>query len=198
MKIELLSHTPDPEKVIEIAGRNCYQSKVGDNTIIQRWIKVEHFSLLEHASATFRLSGVSRSLMAQITRHRIGASFAIKSQRYVNENDFDYATPTKIINNEQQKEVFESTMLLINIAYKRLIELGAKKEDARAVLPNATATEIVTTMNFRELRSFFKLRISKHAQKEIRDVAIEMLFQVVKIAPNVFQDVVDNYIKEDF
>jgi len=197
MKIELLSHTPDPENVIEIAGRTCYKSEIGNPSIIRNWIKAGHESVIEHASATFRFSGVSRSMTHQLVRHRL-ASYSQQSQRYVNEDNFDYVIPEEILGNENALYLFIDTMEHINESYKTLRELGIKKEDARYVLPNATATEIVTTMNFRELRSFFKLRISKRAQKEIRDVAIEMLLEVVKIAPNVFQDIVENYEKEEF
>jgi len=191
MKVEIISHTPNPEMIIEIAGRTCYQSQAGNPAIIKNWIKAGHESVIEHASITFRLSGVTRAMTHQLVRHRL-ASYSQKSQRYVDENNFNYVMPIEIKRNEKAYKIFKNLMNDINTAYKKLRELDIKKEDARSVLPNATTTEIITTMNFRELRNFFNLRTSKHAQKEIRSVAIEMLFEAVKIAPNVFQDIVDN------
>lgn len=188
MKIELLSITPDAEKLIEEAGRTCYQSTPGDPTIIQRWIKAGHESMTEHACVTFRVSEVSRALTHQLVRHRIGFSYSQQSQRYVNEDGFGYVIPPSIAENPAAVEQFINLMDKIQTYYALLREQGIKKEDARFVLPNACHTEIVVTMNFRAARNFFKLRLDKHAQWEIRQMAGYMLSILKQYAPNVFYD----------
>ena len=186
-KVELLAITPNCEDVIELSGRECYQSEVRDKKIIQNWIKSGHESVIEHVSATFRISGVSRSESHQHVRHRI-ASYSQKSQRYVKEDDFDYIIPPSIEQNGNAKDLFVDIMNVINDAYNDLVKLGIKKEDARFVLPNACATSFVCTFNFRSLRNFLKLRTDEHAQWEIRQVANKMLEYVKPLAPNVFFD----------
>ena len=194
MNIELLSVTNNPDKLIEEAGRTCYLStdkitESSSDNFIQRAIKRGHESIVEHASATFRISGVSRALTHQLVRHRL-ASYSQQSQRYVNEEDFDYVIPCSITENKNPEviDVFTLAMAYSHLAYKRLRELGVPREDARFILPTATATEIVVTMNFRELRSFLKLRMSESAQWEIRKLAHSILDVMIQIAPNVFQD----------
>lgn len=187
MKIELLAITPDAEKLIEEAGRTCYQSKVGDPTIIQRWIKSGHESMIEHASATFRVSEISRALTHQLVRHRI-ASYSQQSQRYVSEDQFGFIIPDEIIKTGVSQE-YLGFMADVQEFYNFLISKGVKKEDARFVLPNACHTEIVFTMNFRALRNFFNLRLDKHAQWEIREMAKEMLTILKSYAPNCFYDI---------
>lgn len=186
MKIELLAITPDAEKLIEEAGRTCYQSKIGDPTIIQRWIKSGHESMIEHASATFRVSEISRALTHQLVRHRI-ASYSQQSQRYVSEDQFGFIIPDEIIKTGVSQE-YLGFMADVQEFYNFLISKGVKKEDARFVLPNACHTEIVFTMNFRALRNFFNLRLDKHAQWEIREMAKEMLTILKNYAPNCFYD----------
>ena len=188
MKVELLSITPECEKLIETAGRTCYQSKVGNPSIIKSWIKSGHESVIEHASATFRISEVSRAMTHQLVRHRL-ASFSQQSQRYIEENGFSYVIPDSMLDNIDIYDTFEDTMNYIQESYNRLRELGIKKEDARAVLPNATHTEIIMTINFRSLRNFLKLRGDQHAQKEIRMLAKNILEIVMQHAPNVFGDI---------
>ncbi len=188
LKLELLSITPDAEKLIEKAGRCCYKSEVGNPSIIKAWIKSGHESVIEHATATFRINGVSRALTHQLVRHRL-ASYSQQSQRYVDENDFDYVIPEEIKKNEDALKIFERTMKSLELTYRTFLNLGIKKEDARAILPNATSTEIVMSMNFRELRSFLILRTEKHAQQEIRNLANEILKIMKKQASNCFGDI---------
>mgnify|MGYP003608306729 CR=1 FL=1 len=188
MKVELLSITPECEKLIEIAGRECYQSIVGNPKIIQNWIKSGHESVIEHACATFKISDVSRAESHQHVRHRI-ASYSQKSQRWVMEDYFNFITPKSIKNNPDALELYTSLMDTIRDTYHKLIKLGIKKEDARFTLPNACATSFVCTMNFRSMRNFFKLRLDSHAQWEILEVANEMLKLVKPLAPNVFFDI---------
>ncbi len=191
-KVELLSITPEAEKVIEIAGRTSYQShdkitKESSKKFIQNIIRMGHLSVLEHASATFRISGVSRSLTHQLVRHRL-ASFTQQSQRYVDEANFNIIIPPSIKENQDALQIYNKFMETARDTYLKLREMNILKEDARYVLPNATATEIVLTANFRELRHIFKLRCDIHAQWEIRLVAIDMLKQLKEKVPAVFGD----------
>lgn len=190
MKIELLSITPNPEALIEQATRTCYDSECNPDTrssFLKGVMKRGHESVIEHASVTFRLKGVSRALTHQLVRHRL-ASYSQVSQRYVKFKNFKYVTPPEIEGNKQAKKKFKETMSVIKVAYENLVHMGVKAEDARFVLPNACETEIVVTMNFRALRNFFKLRLDSHAQWEIQEVAKKMLEEVYKHAPSIFED----------
>lgn len=190
MKVKLIAITPNPEEVIEQAGRTCYKSKIGDPTIIQRWIKSGHNSVIEHALVTFRISQVSRSFTHQLVRHRIG-SYSQQSQRYCDASNFDYIVPDSILNSSDGSalELYDSFMDNVRSMYTLFLSKGIKKEDARQILPNATHTEIVASYNFSSLRNLFKLRLDKHAQEEFRQVANRMLAIVKPIAPNVFFDI---------
>jgi len=188
MIVELISVTQDAERIIEEAGRTCYQSPPGNPKIIQAWIKAGHESMIEHASATFRVSEVSRALTHQLVRHRL-ASYSQQSQRYVNEQQFGYVTPDSIKNSDEHiQRMYTAAMVYLQTTYDLLRAADIPKEDARFVLPNACHTEIVITMNFREYRHFFKLRTDKHAQWEIRKMAGIMLQALKESAPNVFFD----------
>lgn len=192
MEVKLFAITPDPEKVIEKAGRTCYGSdlkiKTGsEKDFIPKIIKNGHHSVLEHASATFRITEVSRSFTHQVVRHR-KASFSQRSQRYVNEKSFTFVEPKSIREKTVAHRLFEEFMAKAKDAYCKLQELGIKNEDARFVLPNAVQSEIVISANFRELRHIFCVRCDRHAQWEIRNVALQMLRIMKKEAPSVFED----------
>ena len=193
MKVELLGITKNAEELIEEAGRTCYKSTPGKKEIIQKWIKMGHESMLEHASATFRISGISRACSHQLVRHRI-ASYSQQSQRYVKENKFEGIIPNSIMDNKKAFELYKNIMELFGETYNKLIEMGVKPEDARMLLPNACCTEIVVTMNFRAYRNFFKLRLDEHAQWEIREMAEKMIQILYNKAPYVFEDIVFNYV----
>lgn len=190
MTIQLISYTPDPEHVVANAARICYNSNSTDDAkLIRLLINRGHLSPLEHVSFTFELDGVSRALLAQITRHRI-ASFSVQSQRYVRQDGFDYVIPPAIEElGAKQVERFRTQMKEMDAWYRQwLDELGPEgKEDARFVLPNAAATHMIVTMNARELLHFFELRCCNRAQWEIREVAWEMLRLCRLIAPNIFK-----------
>lgn len=201
MKVELLYITPEPEKIIEKAGRVAHQSfnkETPDSHIkfIRMLIKLGHTSVLEHAVASFKISGVSRSLTHQLVRHRI-ASYTQKSQRYVDESTFEYVTPDKIKENEAAFDIYNNFMNYCKETYKKLKEIGIPKEDARFVLPNATKTEIVLTANLREFRHMISLRGSKEAQWEIRRMFIEILKILKEYAPTVFEDFIieNDYVR---
>jgi len=190
--VELISITPNAEKVIEQAGRTSYQSfdRITENSaqnFIQMLIKRGHLSVLEHAYATFRLKNVSRALTHQLVRHRL-ASYTQKSQRYVDESNFEFIIPPSIKKNDDALKIYSEFMKKVKKVYKELRKKDILKEDARYVLPNATVTEIVITANMREYRHIFKLRCSSHAQWEIREVAIKMLKILKEKVPSIFAD----------
>ncbi len=191
MKVTLLAITPAPEDIIAKSARVCYASEPktdGANSKLLRNLRDwGHMSTFEHASATFMIEGVSRALTHQLVRHRI-ASFSQQSQRYVNEAGFEYVTPPTVLEKKEVKAIFDEAVESARKSYQKLIESGVPKEDARFLLPNACATKIVCTMNFRELRHFIKLRSGKGAQWEIKNLACEMLAILKKKAPDAFDD----------
>lgn len=199
MQVELLYHTPDPERAIATAARLCYApvgaSELMENmsderirSVLTTIMSSGHFSTLEHASYTFAIDGVSRALTHQLVRHRL-ASFNQQSQRYVKYQDgIDYVEPSSIASNEEAHAIFAEAMMTATEAYKALMDLDIPAEDARFVLPNATETKIVTTMNCRELLHFFEMRCCNRAQWEIRELALAMLELVKPTAPFIFAD----------
>lgn len=195
MDVELIAITcylrgdGTPEELLEHAGRVCYRSKNrGDpRKFLQAHIREGHESIIEHAAATFEISGISRACSHQLVRHRI-ASYSQESQRYVDMSNPEWVLPPTIMENPKAQAIWDGFADEAKAAYQALQELGVHKEDARFVLPNATATRIVVTMNFRELRAVFRLRISSGAQWEIRSVCVRMLELVYPLASGVFGD----------
>ena len=187
--VELLAITPDPEKVIESAGRLCWDTMDKTGTVpdrIQRWLEIGHESMIEHASATFFIRG-SRAMTHELVRHRI-ASYSQRSQRYVREKEVSYVDPPELEQSEVAKTVYHDAMDAAWEAYGKLLAAGMKPEIARYVLPNACYTQIICTWNFRELRHLIKLRTSPRALPEIRAVASRLL-DIMKVqAPQVFED----------
>ena len=194
MKVTILSNTQEPERIIEVAARTCYASAQNEHKrkgFIEGIVKRGHESVLEHASITYMLNGVSRALTHQLVRHRI-ASYSQKSQRYVKESQFDYIVPPSL-KGRGMDLFFCQAAKEIQGLYNTMVSHGVAAEDARYILPNACTTDIVVTMNFRELRHFFKLRCDKHAQWEIRDVALEMLQLAFNISPTIFKDLYNKF-----
>ena len=194
MKVRLIAVTPDSERVIEDAGRTCYQScaKGGPEcrrAFIEKVIRNGHHSVLEHAYATFRVTGVSRSFSHQLVRHRLCA-FSQQSQRRVSGADVSFVEPPAIAQCPEAHRLFRTAMAAARAVYRELRGLGIVNEDARFVLPNATQTEIVMSANFRELRHIFSVRCDGKAQWEIRAVALQMLSILRQVAPSVFADFV--------
>lgn len=220
MNVILLEHTPDPEKLAATAAKLCYSSsdigslrdglsydKISD--YIDMLVSIGHESVMEHVSFTFGIEGISRACSHQLVRHRL-ASYSQKSQRYVNENGFDFITPPAIEACPQANEEFRKAVDSIQKSYEKIaatlteihkaefVEQGldeksavskAKKlanEDARFILPNACETKIVVTMNVRSLFNFFRHRCCNRAQWEIRAVANEMLRLCLEAAPHIF------------
>ncbi len=221
MKVELLAHTPQPVVTVASAAKLCY-SPASIETIrdgltdekasdfVQMLAEIGHESPIEHAVFTFGIEGVSRALLAQITRHRI-ASFSVQSQRYVREAQFEYVLPPEIEKDEQAKAIYIESMERAQADYDRLTEslsarhkaeliaagVDEKKatrdaekraiEDARFVLPNACTTKMIVTMNARSLYNFFSHRCCNRAQWEIRELATEMLRLCRNAAPELFK-----------
>lgn len=148
-----------------------------------------HDSVLEHVSFTFRVEGISRVTLAQLTRHRI-ASFSVESQRYVNQLDTGVVMPPSISECEDEKAVtlFKSVDEASKLAYDYLVSMGIPQEDARYILPEGMKTNLILTMNVRELRHFFNLRCCNRAQWEIRTLADCMLMICTSVAPELFRD----------
>ena len=220
LKVSLIAHTPDPERVVAAAAKLCYSNAEIDTLMagltpeksrdfVRMLASMGHESPTEHVNFTFAIEGVSRSLLAQITRHRI-ASYSVQSQRYVRLDEFEYVTPPQIAADPEALDAFRQAMdqqgeeyrriaaLLKDGHIRRLMQRGmseqeaARKaeklaiEDARFVLPNACDTKMIVTMNARSLHNFFKHRCCARAQWEIRTLAEEMLRLVYPIAPALF------------
>ena len=156
-------------------------------------IETGHSSVLEHAVFTFGIEGVSRVLLAEISRHRI-ASFSVRSQRYCSEDRYDFVIPKSItkISEEQGEESeaegeFYAEAANSVGAYKDLLTMGIPKEDARYLLPGAMPTRMIVTMNARELLHFFALRSCQRALPEMRQLANRMIRLVKPVAPTLFK-----------
>ena len=198
MKVELIEHTPHPEMLVAAAAKLCYSKEVDIKSLlggitpqkmksfISKLESMHHESPMEHISFTFAIEGVSRALLAQITRHRV-ASFSVRSQRYCSEKDFGYIIPESIRKHENHCVRYKALMAQIGNFYNKLVELGVPKEDARMVLPNACETRMVVTMNARELFHFASLRCCSRAQWEVRALANEMVRLVKEVAPTLFK-----------
>ena len=192
MKVELISYSNLGEKVCGIASKTCVSENipdVNDNVMksLRSAISSGHEAVLEHWSATFAVSGVSRALTHQLVRHRL-CSFSQQSQRYVDMDGFDYVVPESILNHPDSLEQFKWGMKAIQKVYKTLLAYGIDMEDARYILPNACTTNIIVSMNARQLRHFFALRCCNRAQKEIRELADKMLELVKEVAPTIFEN----------
>ena len=189
VEVKLLAVTPDAERLIEKAGRLCWDTQDKTGTVpdrIKSWIDVGHESMIEHACATFYIRA-SRVLTHELVRHRL-ASYSQRSQRYVKEMKPRYIEPPAIKHNESAHKQFEDAMRTCWQHYDDLLASGITPEIARYVLPNACETQIICTWNFREIRHIIKLRTSKRALPEFRAIAEEMRRIMQEIAPHVFQD----------
>ena len=196
MHVELLYHTPDPERAVATAARLCY-APVGASELMETLsdekiahvldtvISSGHLSTLEHASYTFAIEGVSRAMTHQLVRHRL-ASYNQQSQRYVTFSDEpEFVCPQSVVDAGAQ-QLFDDAVQAAFEAYRALVDAGVPAEDARYLLPNACESKIVVTMNIRELLHFFSLRCCNRAQWEIRAVACKMLELARPTAPRIF------------
>jgi len=202
-----------PSEIVAKEGGKYFGSKASDggvgtdaDRLFRMIVRSGHTSTLEHISFTFAIEGVSRALLAQLTRHRVGFSFSVQSQRYVRmgsgdrSGGFDFVMPDTVKNNEKEtpfynvaesrvtdhsaEEIFETAMISAQEYYDALRSAGVAAEDARAVLPQAAATNLVMTANLRSLLEFYsKRKPGKGAQKEIADLAEALRQEVVNVEP---------------
>ena len=220
MKVKLLSITENPIDLIYEGYRICYAKNL-DSIDLKRIKTTEdkinwllnflsngHETPLEHVNMTFEIEGVSRSLLAQLTRHRVGFSFNVQSQRYVNANNFGSVLPKEVEKYPKAKKYAEEKIVEIFSAYNELYNMLldkyvthdglnegiAKKlanENARCLLPNACTCNLMVTCNLRALRHFLSLRLCNHAQEEIRELAHEFVELVKPYIPFVDKDVMN-------
>lgn len=214
-EVYLIAHTPNPDRLVATAAKNCYSSldlsdlilkfynlsesdkenmtyeefvkSVDTNTskFIRMLLEVGHLSPFEHPCFTFGYSGVSRSMLAQVTRHRI-CSFSVRSQRYVKHNHFDYYIPDSIRNSKYFKRY--KRFMAIAQRFYNMMENNIPNDDRRYILPEACHTQIIHTCNARELLHIFSVRCCNLASKEIRDIADKMLYLVKDVAPVMFEN----------
>lgn len=206
MKVELISYSNLGEQVCGIGARTCTSDKIPtkeDDTskALKSAISSGHESVLEHFTMTFAVSGVSRALTHQLVRHRL-ASYSQQSQRYVNMDEFEYVTPASMddrviaeydfFNNRNVyvtiREKYADIMEYLRKCYKDMVDAGIPEEDARYILPNACCTNIVITVNARELRHMAEERMCAKAQAEICQLVKEMVRQAKEVAPTIFAD----------
>jgi thymidylate synthase (FAD) len=198
MRVQLLTHTPDPEQVVAAAARLCYSdasiSQLLERApeqaprLLRKILDLGHLSVLEHANFSFGIEGISRACSHQLVRHRI-ASYSQQSQRYVSHAaPFEAVVPASITAQPALAARFAAHLAATHELYRALLEAGIPAEDARFVLPNAAATKLVMTMNARELHHFFTLRCCRRAQWEIRAMAREMLRLARHAAPLLFAE----------
>jgi len=200
MKVKLINYTKNPERIVAQSARLCYSSldikelnkNLSDESIIKiikKIMKLGHYSVLEHATFTFAIEGISRVTSHQLVRHRI-ASFSQQSQRYVKIKalGFSYIIPKSISKSDELRKTFSNTIDKIESVYNSFLEHNIAEEDARYILPQAVETKIILTANARELLHIFNLRCCSRAQWEIRELANTMLKEVKNFAPNIFEN----------
>lgn len=200
-RVKLLAHSPDALKTVNIAARRCYSPLDNDELIesvddlsgqeMERFItgimKTGHTSVVEHALFTFMIEGVSIVTLKQATRMRL-ASYSVQSERYVDlDLGFAYVMPVTIMDlGDEAMADYAAQMCTMHEWYKGWREKGIPAEDARYVLPQATETKLVLSMNIRELLLFFSLRCCERAQWEIRHMAMDMLWECQSVLPEIF------------
>lgn len=198
--------TTDADRLAEFAGRSCYRAfnkpnpKTRENAdYLANILKLQHESVLEHASATFFVENVSRALLLELERHR-HLSFSVVSQRYVNHSDAEHVIPPVFKGDADAERIINSAHYDALLTYDTLvgmaIEKGLSRKEARGaartVLPEGTETSIVLTANHRAYRYVIKLRSSPHADAEIREFAQALLVELKKISPNAYQDMMED------
>lgn len=195
MSVKLISKPQNILKTVYTACRTCYSAllpqeifEAADDTekmlkLITRVISSGHYSTIEHIQLSFAISNVSRACTHQLVRHR-HMSFSQKSQRYVKEQgEFDYIIPSDIASKPELKNKFEAHMREVANLYQEFLSAGIKAEDARSILPNATSSSLVASLNLRELIHLANLRLCTRAQFEIRMLIKKMCDEVIKEEP---------------
>ena len=186
MKVTITRITEEPILAIEEAASNCYNSEtIGDGKIMKHCIKSGHTSVTEFCDFTFHIEGISRALSHQLVRHRM-ASYAQRSQRYCNEEGFEFVTPRTISQNPEALEFYEKMMGSLTEGYHALASnFNIPNEDARMILPNACTTCIEVKMNLRALMNFMNERLCSCAQWEIRELAMKMRSAIIEKVPEL-------------
>ena len=189
MKVSLIDITNNPIEKIYKAYRICYSKDSWGNIknksdkemcdFIVPLMMEQHTSPLEHVSFSFAIEGISRACLAQLTRHRT-FKFNVQSQRYISGEFFEFVKPKlgySILKENEQKayELIDKHFNKCTELYEELRVLGIKKEDARAILPQATTCNLIVTMDLNNFRNFLRQRKCIHAQKEIRELAFTMI-----------------------
>lgn len=212
MKITLIPLETEKQLLqrVDMLGHICYAP---DYTVreldqclkfIKNIIKNRHLSVTEHAVFSFTIEDVSRSTTHQLVRHRM-MSVSQQSQRYVKYDNVKYVTPKSFSIayyednldkdvKDEIKEIYEKCLANNTDTYKKLIELGVKKEDARYVLPEATCSKISITINLRSLINLWELRLDKHAQLEIQMMAYKMAKEIERVYPNLYEILKENVL----
>lgn len=184
MQITLIDSTKDIINRIAMIAGICYDSNSKNPmALVKKLYQNGHHSVFEHITFTFKISGISRALLAQITRHRIGTAFTVRSQRYCNEDGFNYVMPDSICMNDEILASYNTFMQSVEDYYKELQVKNIPNEDARMVLPNACYTQMYFTLNLREFIHIANERLCYHAQAEIR----EMIGEMVKLVDSEIQ-----------
>ncbi len=183
---KLINWTPKADEIAMEAAALCYDASPSEK-VINFCIRSGHHSVLEHNAFTFKIQ-VARIISQMFTRHRI-ASFSQRSQRYCIEDSFAFYTPPEIKAQPEANLKWKKFQKEVQDLYNFFIEHKIEPEEARMALTNATQTVFFMTMNARELRHFFKLRLCNRAQKEIRLLAWEMLKQLREVSPLLFKDI---------
>ena len=184
MKVSIVRHTASPESLFADAAAICVGKAKGTPAGMKSAIRSGHESLLEHASFTFLVEGVSRVLLAQLTRHRM-ASYTVESQRYAGVED-GMIIPQKMHDPAVRGELVAAVFGTQNL-YDQALAAGIPSEDARYATLQGATTKVLLTMNARELKHFFALRCCTRAQWEIRELANKMLALVCLIMPSIFK-----------
>jgi len=194
MEVRLIQKTPHFLKTCWVAARTCYsadspiellqQEKSQEDMLrlLDRILTSKHLSVVEHCSMTFAVKDVSRTLLAQYSRHRIGVSLSVQSQRYVSEQSsknenglFGHVIPQTILENEGARARYAKAMEQMQQAYDELLDMGIAKQDARFVLPGGACTNFVTTLNLRSFMDVYEKRVvTPGAQWEIREMLVRM------------------------
>ena len=186
MKVELIRHTVGADLLCGMAAALCTDFKGDPVKALKGAMASGHESVAEHASFTFYIEGVSRVLLAQLTRHRL-ASFSVQSQRYCGCYPADVILPDSFTDKRFTGSV-NVVLNKIDDLYNAMVTEGIPEEDARFIIPQGITCKLIMTANARELRHFFSLRCCNRAQWEIRELANEMLRQCKEVAPVLFAD----------
>lgn len=186
MRVELVQHTDNPVKLLTDIASICYGKKEAKypEKLLKFLFESHHHSVLEHAYYTFKIEGISRACLAQLTRHR-HASYTVRSQRYCEEGNFETIVPESIWSDKTLRDNYFNLMEMISNHYDGLRENGIKREDARMILPNATTTDLYMSCNLRELIHIYQLRTHKSAQWEINELVTQMVDKVLEVSPEL-------------